>query len=76
MKVLYFDGSSGAKLLEGTMDTQDLVAWSGMKPEWVKNEEQRIKDLCKRGQKYGMNGFVRMQVNLCELICSSLAIFC
>ncbi|KAG2116597.1 uncharacterized protein F5147DRAFT_815244 [Suillus discolor] len=58
MKVLYFAGSSGAKLLEGTMDTQDLVAWSGMKPEWVKNEEQRIKDLCKWGQKYGVNGFV------------------
>ena len=29
------------------MDTQDLVAWSEMKPEWVDNEEQRIKDLCK-----------------------------
>jgi hypothetical protein len=59
MKVLYFDGSSAANLPEGTMDTQDLVAWSEMKPEWVDNEEQRIKDLCKWGQKYGVNGFVR-----------------
>ncbi|KAG2362557.1 hypothetical protein BDR07DRAFT_1284301 [Suillus spraguei] len=62
MKVLYFDGSSAAKLLEGTMDTQDLVAWSEMKPEWVNNEEQRIMDLCEWGQKYGVNGFVRFVV--------------
>ncbi|KAG1831854.1 hypothetical protein EV424DRAFT_1534111 [Suillus variegatus] len=33
MKVLYFDGTSAAKIPEGTMDTQDLVAWSEMKPE-------------------------------------------
>ncbi|KAG1903005.1 uncharacterized protein F5891DRAFT_111912 [Suillus fuscotomentosus] len=69
MKVLYFDGSSAAKLLEGTMDTQDLVAWSKMKPEWVWNEKQRIKDLCKWGQKYGLNGFVRMEVNFEIMIC-------
>jgi hypothetical protein len=59
MKVLYFDGNSAAKLPEGTMDTQDLVAWSEMKPEWVDNEKQRIMDLCKWGEKYGVNGFVR-----------------
>ncbi|KAG1798605.1 uncharacterized protein HD556DRAFT_1518466 [Suillus plorans] len=70
MKVLYFDGSSAAKLLEGTMDTQDLVAWSEMKPEWVENEEQRIKDLCKWGRKYGVNGFVRMEMNFEIMICN------
>ncbi|OAX30888.1 hypothetical protein K503DRAFT_806601 [Rhizopogon vinicolor AM-OR11-026] len=32
MKVLYFDGSSVAKLPEGTLDAQDFVAWSKMKP--------------------------------------------
>ncbi|OJA16478.1 hypothetical protein AZE42_06870 [Rhizopogon vesiculosus] len=57
MKVLYFDGSSSAELPEGTMDTQDLVAWSKMKPEWVDNEPQRIQDLCKWGLKNGVNGF-------------------
>ncbi|KAG2087329.1 hypothetical protein BD769DRAFT_1645598 [Suillus cothurnatus] len=69
MKVLYFDGNSAAKLPEGTMDTQDLVAWSEMKPEWVNNEEQRIMDLCKWGEKYGVNGFVRMQMNFEVMIC-------
>jgi hypothetical protein len=69
MKVLYFDGNSAAKLPEGTMDTQDLVAWSEMKPEWVNNEEQRIMDLCKWGEKYGVNGFVRMEMNFEVMIC-------
>ncbi|KAG1756847.1 uncharacterized protein EDB91DRAFT_1325751 [Suillus paluster] len=69
MKVLYFDGSSAAKLPEGTMDTQDLVAWSEMKPEWVDNEWLRIKDLCKWGQKYGVNGFVRMEGNVEIMVC-------
>ncbi|KAG2352831.1 hypothetical protein BDR07DRAFT_801102 [Suillus spraguei] len=70
MKVLYFDGSSAVNLLEGTMDTQDLVAWSKMKPEWVKNEMQRIMDLCEWGQKYGVNGFVRMEMNFEVMICN------
>ncbi|KAG2050761.1 hypothetical protein BDR06DRAFT_959929 [Suillus hirtellus] len=70
MKVLYFDGNSAAKLPEGTMDTQDLVAWSEMKPERVWSEEQRIKDLCKWGEKYGVNGFVRMEMNFEIMICN------
>jgi hypothetical protein len=59
MKVLYFDGSSAANIPEGTMDTQDLVAWSEMRPEWVSNDTQRIRDLCKWGLKNGVNGLVR-----------------
>ncbi|KAG1827391.1 uncharacterized protein BJ212DRAFT_49839 [Suillus subaureus] len=69
MKVLYFDGSSAVNIPGGTMDTQDLVAWSKMKPEWVGNEEQRIMDLCKWGQKYGVNGFVRMEMNFEVMVC-------
>ncbi|KAG1831859.1 hypothetical protein EV424DRAFT_1371231, partial [Suillus variegatus] len=41
-----------------------------MKPEWVWNEERRIKDLCKWGQKHGVNGFVRMQMNFEIMICN------
>ncbi|KAG1841796.1 hypothetical protein DFJ58DRAFT_907653 [Suillus subalutaceus] len=65
MKVLYFDGNSAANLPEGTMDTQDLVAWSEMKPEWLNHEKQRIMDLCKWGQKYGVNGFVS-EIMICD----------
>ncbi|KAG2368484.1 hypothetical protein BDR07DRAFT_1390772, partial [Suillus spraguei] len=46
-------------------DTQDLVAWSAMKPEWKENEEQRIIDLCKLGQKYGLNGFLS-EIMICD----------
>ncbi|KAG2052754.1 hypothetical protein BDR06DRAFT_957094 [Suillus hirtellus] len=70
MKVLYFDGNSAAKIPEGTLDTQDLVAWSKMKPEWVWNEGQRIRDLCKWGEKHGVNGFVRMEMNFEIMICN------
>jgi len=69
MKVLYFDGNSAAKIPEGTMDTQDLVAWSEMKPEWVGNEEQRIQDLCKWGMWY------RMEMNLCAFTCPAIDFF-
>ncbi|OJA13599.1 hypothetical protein AZE42_02739 [Rhizopogon vesiculosus] len=70
MKVLYFDGNSAAKVSEGTMDTQDLVAWSEMKPEWFENELQRIQDLCKWGQQNGIDGFVRMEMNFEIMICN------
>jgi hypothetical protein len=43
MKVLYFDGSGATKLFEGTMDTQDLVAWLEMKPNWVHNEGSTLR---------------------------------
>ncbi|OJA13585.1 hypothetical protein AZE42_02741 [Rhizopogon vesiculosus] len=72
MKVLYFDGSSAANIPEGTMDTQDLVAWSEMRPELVDNEAQRIQDLCKWGLKYGVNGLVRMEMNLCASTCLAI----
>ncbi|KAG1731954.1 hypothetical protein EDB19DRAFT_2041668 [Suillus lakei] len=64
MKVLYFDGSSAAKLPEGTMDTQDLVAWSEMKPEWLTNEEQRIKDLCKWVKNMAME--MNFEIMVCD----------
>ncbi|KAL0958703.1 hypothetical protein HGRIS_014034 [Hohenbuehelia grisea] len=38
LKVLYFDGSSGAKMRSGTMDTQDVVLWGEVKPEWAYRE--------------------------------------
>ncbi|KAG2064918.1 hypothetical protein BDR04DRAFT_1122220 [Suillus decipiens] len=43
--ILYFDGSSAAKMSEGTMDTQDIVAWGEVQPERYLDERQRIKDL-------------------------------
>ena len=29
LKLLYFDGSSAAKMSDGTLDSQDLLTWGG-----------------------------------------------
>ncbi|KAG1870660.1 hypothetical protein DFJ58DRAFT_722882 [Suillus subalutaceus] len=45
LKVLYFDGSSAAKLSDGTMDTQDIIAWGEPRPERFLDERDRIEDI-------------------------------
>ena len=60
LKVVYFDGSSAAKLPYGSMDTQDLIAWGKSSTTHpIFNERQRIKNLCKWGENFGVDGFVR-----------------
>ncbi|KIJ12854.1 hypothetical protein PAXINDRAFT_14412 [Paxillus involutus ATCC 200175] len=59
LKVVYFDGSSAAKVEYGPLDAQDLIAWGTSRPWWTFEEIQRIRDLCKWGQDYGVDGFVR-----------------
>ena len=62
LKVLYFDGSSAAKFLGGSMDSQDVLLWGEVKPDWIYEERKRIDSLCEWGKQYGIDGFVR-----CEL---------
>lgn len=59
LNILYFDGSSAAKMPGGTMDSQDVVAWGRVRLECLPHEVQRIHDLCKWGKKYHLDGFVR-----------------
>ena len=59
LKVLYFDGSSAATFLGGAMDSQDVLAWGEVKPEWTNEERKRIDSLCEWGKQYGIDGFVR-----------------
>ncbi|KAF8838437.1 hypothetical protein BDN67DRAFT_907364 [Paxillus ammoniavirescens] len=70
LKVVYFDGSSAAKLEYGSMDAQDLIAWGTSRPWWVFEEGQRIRDLCKWGQGYGVDAFVRMEVDFELMLCN------
>jgi hypothetical protein len=63
LKVLYFDGSSAAKVSEGTMDTQDIIAWGEVQPERYFDERSRIKDLCRWGKEFGVDGFARLADN-------------
>ena len=59
LKVLYFDGSSAAKFLGGSMDSQDVLLWGEVKPEWTDEDQKRIDSLCEWGKQYGIDGFVR-----------------
>lgn len=59
LKVLYFDGSSAAKMRDGPMDTQDIVSWGGVFPDRYFDERGRLTDLCKWGKPLGVDGFLR-----------------
>lgn len=73
LNVLYFDGSSAAKMQGGPMDTQDIVAWRKLVPEWMFNEVRRLSDLCAWGQKFGLDGFVRMEMDFEIMLCDFTA---
>ncbi len=59
LKVLYFDGTSAAKLEGGPLDSQDILLWGETKPEWTFNERERIDQLCQWGKAFNLDGFVR-----------------
>ncbi|KIJ89708.1 hypothetical protein K443DRAFT_51554, partial [Laccaria amethystina LaAM-08-1] len=69
LRVLYFDGSSAAKMQGGPMDSQDITVWGQVKPEWTWNERKRINDLCEWGRKFGLDGFMRMEVDFEIMLC-------
>ncbi|KAG2145278.1 uncharacterized protein EDB93DRAFT_1087255 [Suillus bovinus] len=73
LKVLYFDGNSAAKLSEGTMDTQDILAWGEVQPERCWDERPRIKDLCRWGKELGIDGFARMEMDFEVMLCDFTA---
>ena len=60
LKVVYFDGSSAAKLPYGPLDTQDLLAW-GKATSFgkVSIERPRIERLCKWAKRFDVDAFVR-----------------
>ena len=65
LRLLYFDGSSAAKMDDGPMDSQDIVAWGKPRPDKFFAERERIEALCEWGKPYGLDGFVRMEFHLC-----------
>ncbi|KIJ67092.1 hypothetical protein HYDPIDRAFT_166464 [Hydnomerulius pinastri MD-312] len=70
LKVVYFDGSSAIKLEYGTVDTQDVLAWGMLKPDWILKEKQRIENLCSWRKDYGVDAFVRMEMNFEVMLCN------
>ncbi|KAG5636230.1 hypothetical protein H0H81_008737, partial [Sphagnurus paluster] len=63
LKVLYFDGSSAAKMKGGPLDSQDILWWGQPFTEW--DERSRINGLCEWGKQFGLDGFVS-EVMLCD----------
>ncbi|GLB44808.1 hypothetical protein LshimejAT787_1801450 [Lyophyllum shimeji] len=69
LKILYFDGSSAAKMRGGPMDSQDILVWGEVRPEWTMNERRRINDLCDWGKQFELDGFVRMEMDFEIMLC-------
>ncbi|KIY67974.1 hypothetical protein CYLTODRAFT_375032 [Cylindrobasidium torrendii FP15055 ss-10] len=69
LNVLYFDGSGAAKMPDGAMDTQDLVAWGEIRPEKYIDEIGRIEDLCKWARKHNVDGLMRMEMDFEIMFC-------
>ncbi|KAH9481856.1 hypothetical protein JR316_0006386 [Psilocybe cubensis] len=65
LKLLYFDGSSAAKMSEGVMDSQDLLIWDQVMPNKTWEEGERIGRLCEWGQQYALDGFLS-EIMLCD----------
>ena len=60
LRLAYFDGSSAAKVMfSGTLDSQDIMIWGKTRPDMTWNELVRIQELCKWGEQFKLDGFVR-----------------
>ncbi|KAJ7176459.1 hypothetical protein C8R46DRAFT_889407 [Mycena filopes] len=73
LRVLYFDGSSAAKMKDGPMDTQDIVSWGQVLPDRYFAEKQRAMDLCKWGNPLGIDGYARMEMDFEIILCDFTA---
>ncbi|KAF9788174.1 hypothetical protein BJ322DRAFT_611735 [Thelephora terrestris] len=70
LRLAYFDGSSAAKIRpSGVMDTQDILIWGKVRPDMTRNEAGRIRELCKWGEQFELDGFVRMEMDFEVMIC-------
>lgn len=59
LRLVYFDGSSAANGYSGTMDSQDILVWRKIRSDKVFEEKERVREACKWGKQYGIDGFVR-----------------
>lgn len=69
LRVVYFDGLSAAKRKDGTLDSQDVLLWGRPEPGKYYSETERLESLCDWGRPLGLDGFVRMEFNLCVQRC-------
>ncbi|KAF8256726.1 hypothetical protein EI94DRAFT_1763311 [Lactarius quietus] len=72
LRLVYFDGSSAAKMKDGPLDSQDVITWGRPQPDKFFSEIERIKALCDWGRPFGLDGFVRMHFHFEIMICDFL----
>ncbi|KAF9460356.1 hypothetical protein BDZ94DRAFT_1311611 [Collybia nuda] len=73
LNVLYFDGSSAGKMEGGPMDSQDMLLWGKVTREPIYEEVRRINELCDWGREFGLDGFVRMEMDFEIMLCDFTA---
>lgn len=67
LNVIYFDGASANKF-NGVVDTQDILLWGEVNHvphDGAMGELDRMDAGCAWGQQYGVDGLLRMQLDLC-----------
>ncbi|KAJ4480252.1 hypothetical protein J3R30DRAFT_2600952 [Lentinula aciculospora] len=69
LKLLYFDGSAAAKMPDGAMDSQDILAYGKVVPEKYRGERERINNLCEWAKDLNVDGFVRMEMDFEIMLC-------
>ena len=50
---------------DGPLDSQDVILWGQPQPDKCFSERERIEALCNWGRPLGLDGFVRMELDLC-----------
>ncbi|KIK58115.1 hypothetical protein GYMLUDRAFT_45667 [Collybiopsis luxurians FD-317 M1] len=69
LSILYFDGSSAAKMRDGAMDSQDILAYGEVLPDKFFSERERIDRLCEWAKGMDVDGFVRMEMDFEIMLC-------
>ncbi|KAF7348914.1 hypothetical protein MVEN_01411700 [Mycena venus] len=69
LRVLYLDGSSAANMKDGTLDAQDLLLWGKVDPSRWLDERTRIDNFCAWGRDYGIDGYLRMEMDFEVMLC-------
>ncbi|KAI9644473.1 hypothetical protein NHQ30_006494 [Ciborinia camelliae] len=70
-KLLYIDGMSAAKSSMGTLDSTDYIIRNLSDASKAPNDDwTRAADLCKIGEQWGIEGFLRMEAGFEIILCS------